>query len=194
MTPGSFKLLDHHGNIIASGASSHDAMAPLPDSAARKAMLAEWAQYKADAAEAKLQQERAQEAQARAFCDGVARLDHRIGAEERKRAKEARRKAKEDAEREKKANQAKLDAQPDPDDPASWEGGELTTHPPSHPGDTQQLRAITAGGKDDADNEGDLPLDLTRSVPPTPGNYAWPPLDEPAKQPQPISVQLNSEV
>jgi hypothetical protein len=127
----------------------------------------------------------------RTLCDGVNRLGNRLVAEERHRAKEARRKAKEDAEREAQANQAKLDAQPDPDDPASWEGGELTTHPPSHPADKEQLRASTQHDSDD-DNEGDLPEDLTRSVPPTPGNYNWPPLDQPAKQiSQPISVQLN---
>jgi hypothetical protein len=40
-----------------------------------------------------------------------------------------------------------------------------------------------------------LPKDILERVPVDPGNYAWPPLDEPAKQvPQPIAVQLNSEV
>jgi hypothetical protein len=68
---------------------------------------------------------------------------------------------------------------------------ELTTHAPSHEEDKRQLQAITQHDSGD-DNEGDLPPDLTRSVPPTPGNYAWPPLDEPAKQvQQPIAVQLN---
>jgi hypothetical protein len=84
-----------------------------------------------------------------------------------------------------------LKSLPDADNPSSYEC-ELTTHAPSENEDDRQLRATTqhdSGG----DNEGDLPPDLARSVPPTSGPYAWPPLDEePPKQvSQPVSVQLN---
>jgi hypothetical protein len=192
-TPGSFRLFDHLGNVLAHGATATEAMAPLPDSAERNRFLAELRQLRADAEEAKATQARVHKAQVHAFCDGVARLSRRLDALEVKHSDEKRRKKKAKAQREKRAISDYLAQLPDPDNPASYgDEGELTTHAPSHLEDKEQLRAITAG---DDDNEGDLPPDLKRSVPPTPGNYAWPPLDQPAKQvPQPTAIQLNSEV
>jgi hypothetical protein len=169
--PGSFRLLDHLGNVIASGGTVAEAMAPLPDSIARKALLAELRQMRSDAAEAQAAQARANESAVRAFCDGVARLSHRLDALELKHADQKRREAEAKAQREAQAVADYIDSLPDPDNPASYGEDPLTVHGPSAPEDEQQLRAITEGGKDDADNEGDLPEDLLRSVPADPGNY-----------------------
>jgi hypothetical protein len=187
MTPGSFKLLDHHGNIIATGASSREAMAPLPDSAARKAMLSEWARYKADAAEARLQQTRARDASIRTLNDGITRLTHRIDAEVAHRTRRHKAAELKAAEDEARRIQAKLDAGPDPDDPASYGSG-LTPLPASHPEDKRQLAASHMGS--DAENaEGDLPEDLLRTVPAPAGEFAY---EHPPRQvSQPILVSLN---
>jgi hypothetical protein len=188
-TPGTFRLLDHLGNIIATGASSREAMAPLPDSAARKTMLAEWAKYKADAAEARLQQRRAHASSIRTLTDGITRLTHRIDALELRHADARRRRAKERCEAEAKAILDYLDALPDPDNPCSHGEGELTSHGPSGPEDEQQLRAMTSG--DDEDNVGDLPPKLTKGAPPPPANY--PTLGQPPRPQtsQPVSISLN---
>jgi hypothetical protein len=164
--PGSFRLLDHLGNVIASGGTVAEAMAPLPDSIARKALLAELRQMRSDAAEVQAAQARARAAAVQSFYDSVLRLSHRIDAFERKRNAEIRAEAEAREEREAKAIQDKLDAMPDIDNPASYTSCEdpLQTHAPSEPFDKEQLRAIK-------DNEGDLPEDLLRSVPATPGNY-----------------------
>jgi hypothetical protein len=76
--PGSFRLLDHLGNVIASGGTVAEAMAPLPDSIARKQLLLELRQLRADAAEAKETQARANAAAVRNFYDSVVRLTHRV--------------------------------------------------------------------------------------------------------------------
>jgi len=62
---------------------------------------------------------------------------------------------------------AHLDALPDPDDPTTWEGpradGELTSIPPSHPEDKEQLAAS---------DQGNLPPELLEGAPPSgPSNY-----------------------
>jgi hypothetical protein len=48
-------------------------------------------------------------------------------------------------------------------------------------------------GKDDADNQGDLPEDILERVPVDPGNYDFTTHPSPQVN-QPITVQLNSEV
>jgi hypothetical protein len=116
-TPGTFRLLDHLGNVVASGGSTQ-ALAPLPDSTARKQMMAEWAQYKADAAEARLQQQRANEAQVRAICNDIARFGKRLDAFELRHADRKRRDAEAEAQREKQAIADMLARLPDADNPA----------------------------------------------------------------------------
>ena len=188
--PRPFKLYGPDGQLIMSGAMS-SCMEHIPDSRARNQLLDEVRKMRADAAEAQATQARAHESAVRAFCDGVNRLSHRLDALELKHADRKRRDAEARRQAEEQAVANYLANSPDPDNPASYEDeGELTTHGPSHDEDKRQLRAITAG---DDDNEGDLPKDLTRSVPPTSGQYAWPPLDEePAKQvSQPTAIQLN---
>ena len=74
-------------------------------------------------------------------------------ADKKRRDAEARRAAEE------RAIQAKLDAGPDPDDPAYYGGSGLTQLPASHPEDKRQL-AASHMGSDDTDAEGDLPASL----------------------------------
>jgi hypothetical protein len=150
-------------------------------------MLAEWAQYKADAAEAKLQQQRAHEAQVRNFCHSVSQLSRRLDAFELWHADRVRRDAEAKRQAERRAISDYLKSLPDADDPASYEGSPLTTHGTSAPEDEQQLRAITAG---DTDSQGDLPEDILERAPEDSGNYDF--TAHPAPQvEQPISVSLN---
>jgi hypothetical protein len=175
--PGSFRLLDHLGNVIASGGTVAEAMAPLPDSIARKALLAELKQMRSDAAEAQASQARANASAVQSFYDSVIRLTHRIDAFERKRNAQLRAEAEAAAARKAKALQDKLDAMPDIDNPASYTSCEdpLQIHAPSEPFDKEQLRA-------GEDSQGDLPEDLLRSAPVDPGNYVLnPPQIEDAK-------------
>jgi hypothetical protein len=184
--PRPFKLYGPDGQLIMSGAMN-TCMEHIPDSRARNQLLSEVRQMRADAAEAQATQIRAHASAVHAFCDSVNQLSHRLDALELRHADRMRHDAARKRAEEAKAIADYLDSLPNPDDPQAYEG-ELTTHPPSHTRDKEELRASTG----DSDNEGDLPPDLTRSVPATPGNYAWPPLDQPAKQvPQRISVQLN---
>jgi hypothetical protein len=165
----------------------------IPGSKARNELLANLRQMRADAAEAKALQARAHASAVRALRDSVIQLQHRLDAYERKLDARKRKEARERETCEQQAIADRPAALPDADDPASY--GELTIHPPSHPEDKEQLRAINMGtGKDDADNEGDLPEDLLKDVPASPGNY--PTLeDKPRRQVnQPIAVSLNSEV
>jgi hypothetical protein len=168
--PDSFRLLDHLGNVIASGGTVADAMAPLPDSIARKALLAELRQMRSDAAEVQAAQARARASAVQSFYDSVIRLSHRLDAFERKRNAQLRAEAKEQEEREAKSIQDKLDAMPSIDDPVSYTYCEdpLQPHAPSQPFDEEQLRAMDATGEN---NQGDLPEDLLRSVPADPGDY-----------------------
>jgi hypothetical protein len=144
--------------------------------------LAELRQMRSDAAEAKATQQRANESAIRAFCDGVLRLQHRVDTFITKRNAELRAEAEAAAAREKRKIQDKLDRLPDADNPTSWHpSGDLEgvlkemqddnlqcPIPASHDQDKEQLRAITEG---DADNQGDLPEDLLRSVPADPGDF-----------------------
>jgi hypothetical protein len=194
LPPGNFRLLGQNGEVIMSGAHA-TCMELIPGSKARNELLANLRQMRADAAEAQATQARAHRASVLSFCDSVSRLAKRLDALELRHADAKRRKAKEKAAREAKAIADRLASLPDADDPVSY-GDPLTTHGPSHPEDKEQLRAINMGtGKDDAkDNEGDLPEDLLKDVPASPGNY--PTLeDKPRRQVnQPIAVSLNSEV
>jgi hypothetical protein len=127
------------------------------------------------------------------FCDSVTRLSRRLDALELRHADKKRRDAAAKAQREAQVIADYLAKLPNPDDPASFgDEDELTSHAPSENEDIRQLQAITQHDSDD-DNEGDLPKDLARSVPPTSGKYTWPPLDgPPAKQvSQPTAIQLN---
>jgi hypothetical protein len=127
--PGSFRLLDHLGDVIPQGGTA-DAMAPLPDSIARKALLAELRQMRSDAAEAQAAQARARASAVQSFYDSVVRLTHRLDAFERKREAQIRAEAEEQAAREAKAIQDKLDAMPSIDNPESYSSCEdpLQTH------------------------------------------------------------------
>jgi hypothetical protein len=154
-------------------------------------MLSEWARYKADAAEARLQQQRAHASSIRTLTDGITRLSHRIDALELKHADARRRKAKADAEPEAKAIQDYLDSLPDPDNPCSHGEGELTSHGPSGPEDEEHLRAITTGDTDDTDNVGDLPKKLTRGAPPPP-RLTIPPWGNPLSRRQHSRYRLAS--
>jgi hypothetical protein len=196
LPPGNFRLLGPNGEVIMSGAHA-TCMELIPGSKARSELLANLRQMRADAAAASALQARAQASAVRAFCDSVIQLQHRLDTFERKLDARKRKEAKERKAREAKAIADRLASLPDADDAASY-GDPLTTHGPSHPFDKEQLHAINMGtSKDDADddNQGDLPEDLTRSVPPTSGKYAYPCLDDPPRQvSQPIAVSLNSEV
>jgi hypothetical protein len=190
-TPGTFRLFDHMGNVIAHGGTATEALAPLPDSTARKQLLAQLKQMQADAAAAQTLQARAHEAAVRAVCDGVLRLQHRLESFENKRAEQLRQRNAANREAEERAITDYLAQLSDPDNPASYgDEDELTTHAPSHLEDKEQLRAITAG---DDDNQGDLPKDILERVPVDPGNYDFTAHSSPQVK-QPISVSLNSEV
>jgi hypothetical protein len=185
-TPGSFRLLDHLGNIIAQGGTAAQALAPLPDSVERNRLLAELRQMKADAAEAEATQARARDASIRTLNDSITRLTRRLDALEIRHADKRRRDAEAKRQAEEKAIADRLARMPDADDPASYGEDPLTIHGPSAPEDEEQLRAITSG---DADNQGDLPEQLLKDVPADPGKFAY---EHPPRQiAQPVSVSLN---
>jgi hypothetical protein len=154
-------------------------MVCVPDTFVAKFFL------RADAAQAQAAQARARDASIRTLTDGITRLTHRIDAEVARRAR--RRKAAElkTAEDEARRIQAKLDAGPDPDDPASYGSG-LTPLPASHPEDKRQLATSHMG----SDAEGDLPEDLLNTVPAPAGEFAY--KHPPRQVAQPISVSLNT--
>jgi hypothetical protein len=132
MTPGSFKLLDQHGNVIAHGGTAAQALAPLPDSTERNRLLAELRQMKADAAEAEATQARAHKQAVLSFCDSISRLTRRLDALELRHADARRRDAEARRQAEEHAISDYMDSLPDPDNPASY-GEDPLTVPDSQP-------------------------------------------------------------
>jgi hypothetical protein len=104
----------------------------LPDSRARNELLNHLKQMRADALQAEQRKADAIASQARILVDSVLHLQHRLDSFEKKQADRKRRNAAAKAQREKQAIADYIESLPDPDNPASYEGGELTTHGPSH--------------------------------------------------------------
>jgi hypothetical protein len=158
-------------------------MENIPDAIARHDSLRTLQSARLDAAVITQAQKATRALQIAAFADSVDTLIHRMDALEPKRAKARAAKAKADAAREQKEILDYLDGLPNPDDPPAshFNTGDLSPLPPTNTGD---------------DNEGDLPKDLLRATPPSPGNY---PLDDPSEmdvpsQPKyrnPAAVSLN---
>jgi hypothetical protein len=175
--PHGFRLLDPYGNVIAHG-SATEALAPLPDSSVRADAIS----LLHDAAKAigliEAQQEHAAQLRQReisTFCDGVASLGRRLDALEQQHASRARQAAADEAHR----IQAAIDALPDPDDPAAYQP-------------TGELHQVAATARD----QGDLPREVTRDVPPDPGTD---PEFDPAElshgpdaPAQPVAISLNA--
>jgi hypothetical protein len=128
-----------------------------------------------------LEQARSQETQILArgiqsLNDTITRLARRMDAvEEQHKAR-----VRYDASVEAKRVQDYLDSLPDPDDP----NGPLF-YPPS-----ENLHAVSRTNPN-ADNEGELPKDLLRATPPSPGNY---PLDDPAELDEPPQLKNRAPV
>jgi hypothetical protein len=120
-----------------------------------------------------------------AFCDSVNAICKRMDALETRRATQMRQLASARAEAEQQEIRDYLDSLPDPDNP----DGPAFYSPSGH------LHAVSPTNSN-ADNEGELPKDLLRATPPSPGNY---PLDDPAeldeppqlKNRNPVAVSLN---
>jgi hypothetical protein len=140
-----------------------------------------------------LEQTRAQETQILArgiqsLNDTITRLSRRMDAVEQHRGAQARQDAAAEAER----VQKELDAMPDPDNPNA-----PALYPPG--GELHSVAATTpATTKSVPDNEGDLPNEVLKDVPPPTGDY---PVNDPSElaHPQqskyrnPAAVSLNSD-
>jgi hypothetical protein len=185
--PREFKLLDPDNNIIMRGSLSAvtecivdsraraDAISLLEDAAKAVGLLEQQQQHEAQL----------REREVRAFCDGIAALARRLDALEQRRAEHARQAAEDEA----RAIQQKLDAMPDPDDPNA-----ALEHPT---GELHQVEANAPARRAQlaAGDQGDLPREITRDVPPDLGTE---PVFDPAElahpqQPpaQPVAVSLN---
>ena len=158
-------------------------MENIPDSIARTDAIRAYQTARLDAAQIDQMQKATHALQVAAFCDSVNTISRRLDAIEARRTARLKREAKARKDDEARRVQEMLDNLPDPDDPNGPAfyppGGELHEVAPPN-----------------TDNEGELPKDLLRATPPSPGNY---PLDDPAEldePPQskyrpPVAVSLN---
>ncbi len=154
----------------------------LPDTIARSDSIREYQAAKIDAMKITEMQKATRGIQAAAFADSVNTLTARLDALEQKRSEKLRQIAAQQRADEEKAIQKYLDQLPDPDNPEqNFNTGDLHSLPPTNTG---------------SDNEGDLPENLLRTTPPTPGNYPEPDpleLDDPpqSKYRAPVAFSLN---
>src|SRR5262249_32764049 len=120
----------------------------------------------------------------RTLNDSIARLGRRLDAIQAKRDAEREAAEQEEAKRKADAKAAVIKAALDNlQQHEEFEGGELTTHPPATPRHEAQLAA--------SGDQGELPAELTKDVPPDPGTYG-PSLEDPEQgcvQPQPVAIE-----
>jgi hypothetical protein len=160
-------------------------MEHLPDTIARQDAITRLDEGMAKAAEVAQLQSMARACNVIAFADSIDRLAGRLDAFTARRDARRRADAEREAEEESQRIQAKLDALPDPDDPHAFTpsaGGEL--HPLPGKEEAAPLRS---------EDQGNLPEELQKGVPPAPGTYPNSELPKPPVVSQPVSISLNEE-
>ena len=160
----------------------------VPDSVARNNSIRAHQAARINSMATEQKQKAIRALQIAAFADSINQISARLDAVEKRRTQRARHIAAQQKADEEKQIQDYLNTLPDPDNPDDPDAaviqspsGELHALPPTNTGD---------------DAEGDLPKQLLRTTPPSPGTY---PLDDPAEmdvpsQPKfraPVAVSLN---
>jgi hypothetical protein len=182
---GQFKLYDPFGNVIMHGSMSAVTEC-IVDSQARADVAAEMAEAAETIGLLEHKEDQFRARQVRSLSDGLATLGHRLDAVEQRHAERIRQAAADEARR----IQAQLDALPDPDDPDAAmvrPTGELHALEPNAP----ERRAQLAAAEQD---QGDLPRQLTKAVPP---NLGTDPVIDPSElahgpgPPPPVAISLN---
>jgi hypothetical protein len=180
--------------------SMNQVMEYIPQSVARDEAMAEFERARLSAEEIKQAQAATTRMQIATFADAVNQLERRVLAAEAEREAQVRRDLEEAERKEAERVAAHMRSLPDADDPDTWSGpshgGELSTIPPSHPADKEQLAA--------SEDQGNLPPELLEGAPPPSGtaptigfedarrSRARPYKTAPQTYPQ-VAVSLNEE-
>ena len=174
-------------NAIMVGGPLSSILENIPDTNARHDSIRAHQAARIDAVATETKQKAIRALQIAAFADSVNSICKRMDALEARSSKKLRQIAAQKDAAEQKQIADYLNTLPDPDNPPASHGhfntGDLSPLPPTNTGD---------------DNEGDLPAELSRATPPSPGSY---PLDDPAeldgplqsKYRQPVAVSLNED-